>query len=64
MIEGFDEAVKRVKHAIEYGFHCNDMSFGEIEEDICFAFDQLAKKNGEPPIDWEWREEETEDADA
>jgi hypothetical protein len=43
MIEGFDEAVRRVKHAIEYGLHCNDMSFGEIEDDICFAFDQLAE---------------------
>lgn len=60
MIDGFDEAVKRVKHAIEYGLHCNDMSFGEIEDDICFAFDQLAKKNGEPEIDWEWHEDEEE----
>lgn len=56
MIDGFNEAVKRVKHAIEYGFHCNDMSFGEIEDDICFAFDQLAEKNGEPAIDWEARD--------
>lgn len=53
MIDGFQEAVKRVKHAIEYGLHCNDMTHGEIEDDICFAFDQLAKKNGEPEINWE-----------
>lgn len=58
MIDGFQEAVKRVKHAIEYGFHCNDMTHGEVEDDLCFAFDQLAKKNGEPEIDWEWHEED------
>lgn len=52
-IAGWDEAVKMVKYAIEYGLHCNDLSFREIEDDICFAFDSLAEKNGLPPIDWE-----------
>ena len=61
MINGFNEAIKRVKYAIEYGLHCNDLTFGEIEEDICFAFDQLAKDNGEPEIDWEYHNEEEED---
>jgi hypothetical protein len=59
MINGFAEAVKRVKHAIEYGFHCNDMTYGEIEDDICFAFDKLAKDNGEPETNWE--EEDSEE---
>lgn len=53
MIKGFDEAVKKIKYDIEYGFHCNDLSFGEIEDDICFIFDKLAKENGHPAINWE-----------
>ena len=61
MINGFDEAIKRVKYAMEYGLHCNDLTFGEIEEEICFAFDKLAKENGEPEIDWEYNHEEETD---
>lgn len=57
MIKGWEEALKRVKYAIEYGLHCNDLNFGEIEEEICFAFDHLAKENGMPEIDWEYEEE-------
>jgi hypothetical protein len=53
MIDGWDDAIKVVKRAIEYGLHCNDLSFGELEDDICFAFDMLAKENGMPEIDWE-----------
>ena len=53
MIKGWEEALKRVKYAIEYGIHCNDLSHHEIEEEICFAFDQLAKENGMPEIAWE-----------
>ena len=64
MINGFYEAIKKVKHAIEYGFHCNDMSLGEVEDDICFAFDQLAKKNNMPEIDWEYHEEAEIDWDS
>ena len=26
MINGFAEAVKRIKYNLEYGFHCNDLS--------------------------------------
>ena len=57
MIKGFDEAVKKIKYDIEYGFHCNDLSFGEMEDDICFIFDKLAKENGMPPINWEEEDE-------
>ena len=57
MINGWEDAIKRVKYAIEYGLHCNDLTFGEIEDDICFAFDMLAKENGMPEIDWEYEEE-------
>lgn len=45
------ELIKTVHHAFEYGLHCNDMTFGEIEEDIVFALDRFAKDNG-LPVDW------------
>lgn len=44
--------VKTVHHAFEYGLHCNDMTFGEIEDDISFALDKFAKENGLPVHDW------------
>ena len=53
MIKGFAEAVKRMKRAIEMGVNCNDMTRGEMGDEICFVFDTLAKENGEPEIDWE-----------
>lgn len=61
MINGWEEAVKRIKYNIEYGFHCNDLSYHDMEDDICFIFDKLAKDNGLPEIDWEYHEEETEE---
>lgn len=60
MIKGFNEAVKKIKYDIEYGFHCNDLTFGEMEDDICLIFDKLAKDNGEPEINWEYHEESSE----
>lgn len=47
-IEDWEELCKTVHHAFEYGFHCNDMTHGEVEDDISFALDQFAKKNGLP----------------
>lgn len=52
-MEGWDEFIEAIKYAIEYGLHCNDLSHGELEDDICFAIDELAKKNGMPEINWE-----------
>jgi hypothetical protein len=60
MIVGFKEAVERVKYNIEYGFHCNDISFGDFEDDLCFIFDKLAEDNGEPEIDWEYHPQEVD----
>lgn len=57
-IEDWEELVKTVHHAFEYGLHCNDMTFGEIEEDISFALDKFAKKNGLPVHDWDTDYEE------
>ena len=58
MINGWEDAVKRIKYNIEYGFHCNDLSHNDMEDDICFIFDQLAKQNGLPEIDWEYHEDD------
>ena len=56
-MEGWKEAIDLIKYTIEYGLHCNDLTKDEIEDNICFAFEQLAKKNGLPEIDWEYTEE-------
>ena len=53
MIEGWDELIKTVHHAFAYGLECNDMTHGEVEEDIAFALDQFAKKNGLPEHPWD-----------
>lgn len=60
MIEilGWQEAINKVKRAIEYGVNCNDLTLGELAEEIEFAFDDIARKNGLPEIDWEYHEPE------
>lgn len=52
----WNELIKTVKHAWQYGIHCNDMTLGEIEEDISFALDRFAKANGLPEVNWEEEE--------
>ena len=52
----WNELIKTVKHAWEYGIHCNDMTLGEIEEDISSALDRFAKANGLPEVNWEEEE--------
>lgn len=52
-MNGWDELVKTVHHAFEYGLHSNDMTFGEVEEDIAFALDKFAKENGLQVHDWD-----------
>lgn len=68
MINGWDEAVKRIHHAIAYGVNANDLSLGELADDICFAMDELARQNGMPEHNWEAEYEdvygEDDDADA
>lgn len=65
MIKGFNEAVDRIRRAIEFGVNCNDLSLGELADEICFAMDKLAEDNGEPEIDWEYhsKEEQADDGD-
>ena len=57
-IDDWEELVKTVHHAFEYGFHCNDMTHGEVEDDISFALDKFAKENGLPVHDWDTDYEE------
>lgn len=64
MINGFKEAVEKVKYVINYGCFANDLSFGEIADDLTFVFDKLAKDNGEPEINWEEEEEEDSEEDS
>lgn len=52
----WNELIKTVKHAWQYGIHCNDMTLGEIEEDISSALDRFAKANGLPEVNWEEEE--------
>ena len=62
-INYWNEAIQIVKDTIEYGLHCNDLNFQEIEDNIHLAFDQMAKDNGMPEIDWEYQYEEDSDED-
>lgn len=58
-IEDWEELCKTVHHAFEYGFHCNDMTLGEVEEDIAFALDEFARGTNLPVHDWDADYEET-----
>jgi hypothetical protein len=53
MNESWNELVKKVHYVIAYFIHANDLSDSEAEEDIEFALDQFAKKNGLPEHDWD-----------
>lgn len=50
---GWNDLVSEIKYNIEYGFHCSDLSFREMEGNICDALDRFAERNGLPTIDWE-----------
>lgn len=50
---GWNDLVDEIKYNIKFGLHCDDMTKGEMEDNICFAFDRFAKRNGLPTIDWE-----------
>jgi hypothetical protein len=58
-IDVWFELCKKVHHAFEYGFHCNDMTLGEVEEDIAFALDEFARGTNLPVHDWDADYEET-----
>lgn len=47
------ELISVVKHAWEYGIHSNDMTLGEIEEDISCALNRFAKEMNLPQVNWE-----------
>lgn len=52
MIKGFDEVVQHMKYDIER-FDKYDLTWDEFEASIRWAFNKLAKENGEPEINWE-----------
>lgn len=58
LTQDWNELVKKVHYVIAYFIHANDLSDSEAEEDIEFALDQFAKKNGLPPHDWDTEYEE------
>ena len=52
-IEDWEALCKIVHYSIEYGVNCNDLSSHELAENITFALDQFAKKNGLPEHPWD-----------
>lgn len=52
MINGFEEVVRTIKYEIER-FDMYDVTWDEFEASIHWAFNKLAKENGEPSINWE-----------
>jgi hypothetical protein len=56
MNDEVEDAIEMIKHAFEYGFHCNDMTHGEVEEDISFAVNKILKHYGHAPVDWDAQE--------
>ena len=60
MINGMDKLIDTMLRISEEGIHSNDMTLGEIEEDMEFAIDELCRANGEPVPDWDKLMEERE----
>ena len=52
-IDDWEELCKMVHYSIEYGVNCNDLSSHELAENITFALDRFAKKNGLPEHPWD-----------
>ena len=52
-IEDWEALCKRLHYVIAYFIHANDLSTSEAEEEICFAMDEFAKKNGFPEHPWD-----------
>lgn len=57
-VEDWEKLCERIHYVIAYFIHANDLSTSEAEEEICFALDKFAKKNGLPEHDWDTEYEE------
>lgn len=59
----WEQLIHTVRRCWEYGIHANDLTLGEIEEDISFALSRFAEANGLPVPDWdaEYVEEDADD---
>ena len=67
MADSWNDLCKTVHHAFHYGLHCNDMTHGEVEDDISFALSLFASTYHLPEHDWDADYDEmypVEDADA
>lgn len=49
----WQELCKRVHHAFAYGLMCNDMTHGEVIEEISCALDKFGNDHGLPGHDWD-----------
>ena len=54
-------SVTRVKRVIEYGLHANDLNNDEMDEELRYAFDELAAAFGMPRPKWDEEGEEGEE---
>lgn len=52
-VDDWEKLCERIHYVIAYFIHANDLSTSEAEEEICFAMDQFAKKNGLPEHPWD-----------
>ena len=52
-MNGFEELCKTVHHAFAYGLESNDMTEGEMEDDISFALNKFARENNLPEHDFD-----------
>lgn len=53
LTQHWSELVKKVHYAFAYGLECNDMTHGEVEDEIAFALDRFALMCGLPKHDWD-----------
>lgn len=51
--KSWKELLKTVHYSIEYGVNCNDLTLGELAENIEFAINKFAKENGLPEHDFD-----------
>lgn len=58
MAESWEDLCKTVHHAFAYGLESNDMTHGEVIEDISFALSLFASTYHLPDHDWDTDYEE------
>jgi hypothetical protein len=64
MIKQWNKLIQAMLKVKDYGLHANDMTLGEIEEELEFAIDAVAKANDMPTVDWDNTEYDPENSEA